>query len=273
MLFKKKNKKIDINSLYIGKLIAPYKIICGEEILTTYGMKNINYWKENKVTQEWDLVLDEHPDILIVDPERRLFKTDKKVTEYLTGEQFDYKSFYDYTEYKDGERVGKVRYITERKEDDWDAYVRIDTTVPCKPNSSDLLEYVEDHIDVDEYREELRRIKAISTNLRLESQNSISNKPYLVEKSTDQIEYDLKERILLLPEIVKQYRCSEKATKVLFDVVKDESYLVPTPIDKLLKRIKDKYKGLNNNEYLSVVGVILKLQLNEEEKYKEYLKI
>ena len=258
--------KLNVKKIVIGYLVSPFSASINtseydlDELrnhLSDYGWNIIRYLegkeKELYHTAPW-LIQDYYKKILL---EKTTVCSINKIRakEILTGEKFD--------------------YIRSNPSPKWDTYSLFYGSYSCEPyvrtyydlhpTEEDLIEYIEEHIDVEEYRKELQSIKEKSLQLCTQ-ENKIYQQSLLKQKNEKQKIVDLTDRMYSLPDLIKEYHCTSNAKRVILEIVKDESYLVPSAIEELLTRIKNNYNGLNNEEYLSIIGVVLRLQSNEVEK-------
>ena len=285
-------KNINVNDLIFGKLITPINI--DSTGLTKYGEFNSSVWEGKSEYIEYasyrELAKYNYEDVIIKRPSIGKMKIHSKATEILTGEEFDYVIMYWGLSYRgaweDFER--EIKYKPNRR-GTLDAYILID---PRKKYSyskevtpENLLEYMQNHVDIEEYRKELQQIKERSLDLRLhgeklykertqrEKQQELADKQLqeLEEKLAKKRNIDLFDNALLLPDLLNEFHCTNNAKKIMFEIIKDDSYMNQSTIEDLLKRIRNKYPNLSEHEYLSLVGVILKLSSNPN-KNKPYLK-
>ena len=285
-------KNINVNDLIFGKLITPIDIDSTE--LTKYGEFNSSVWEGKseyiRYARYYELEEDNYEDVIIKRPSIGKMKIHSKATEILTGEKFDYVIMYWGLSYRgaweDFER--EIKYKPNRR-GILDAYILID---PRKKYSyskevtpENLLKYMQNHVDIEEYRKELQQIKERSLDLRLhgeklykertqrKKQQELADKQLqeLEEKLAKKRNIDLFDNALLLPDLLNEFHCTNNAKKIMFEIIKDDSYMNKSTIEDLLKRIRNKYPNLSEHEYLSLVGVILKLSSNPN-KNKPYLK-
>lgn len=288
----KKKENLNANDLIFGKLITPIDIELDE--LTTYGEDNTWCWEGDINYIEYasyrELDHNNYEDIVIKRPTIGRIKTHSKATEILTGEKFDYVIMYWGLSYRgaweDFER--EIKYKPNRR-GTLDAYILIDPRRKYNYSKDvtpeNLLQYMQNHVDIEEYRKKLQRIKERSLDLRLhgeklykertqrEKQQELADKQLqeLEEKLAKKRNIDLFDNALLLPDLLNEFHCTNNAKKIMFEIIKDDSYMTQSTIEDLLKRIRNKYPNLTEHEYLSLVGVILKLSSNPN-KNKPYLK-
>ena len=295
----KKKDNLDASDLVFGKLITPINIDTDE--LTEYGEENIRYWEGSYSCFEYanfgELKCDDYEDIIIEKPTLGKIKKYSKATEILTGEQFNYVITYNgmIFEIEIGDWDIDFNFYRGRKykpsnKKSLDAYVLIDVVrgednKSKKVTSKNLFEYMEEHIDVDEYRRKLQEIKERSLELRLDVKQAYKERKQkekekrIIEKQEKLIkeqkakekEIRLTENVLLLPDLVEEFDCSNNAKKVILEIIRNDSYAKLTTIEDYLRIIRKQYPNLTEEEYLSIVGIILRMNPSTDNN-KPYLK-
>ena len=292
----KKKDNLDAKNLVFGKLITPIELDSDE--LTEYGQDNIDYWDGSRDYFRYvnfgELSCDDYEDIVIEKPTLGKIRKYSKATEILTGEQFNYVITYNgivldrISSYDIDIFIGR-KYKTSHKKS-LDAYVLIDVVrgednESKKVTSENLFEYMEEHIDVDEYRRKLQEIKERSLELRLDVKQAYKERKQkekqerLIEKQERKIkeqkakekEIRLTENVLLLPDLIEEFDCSNNAKKVILEIIRNDSYAKLTTIEDYLRIIRKQYPNLTEEEYLSIVGIILRMNPSTDNN-KPYLK-
>ena len=274
-----KKDNLDAKDLVFGKLITPIKLDSDE--LTEYGKDNIDYWDGSRdylrYVTDGEFFWNRYEDILIKKPTLGKIKKHSKATEVLTGEQFDYVITYYGRDYD----FGHERYYLERRykpsrKGALDAYVFIDVERKSRndsktPTSENLLEYMGKHVNIEEYRKELQEIKERSLNLRLHGEEVYKERSERQEQDK-QKEIKLTENILLLPDILDDLHCTDNVRMKIFEIIKDDSYYKLSTIEDMLKKLRKKYPNLSEEEYISIVSVMLRMNSSTENN-KPYLKV
>lgn len=274
----KKKDNLDAKNLVFGKLITPIKLDSDE--LTEYGKDNIDYWDGSRdyfrYVTNGEFFWNKYEDIIIKKPTLGKIKKHSKAIEVLTGEQFDYVITYYGRDYD----FGHERYYLERRykpsrKGALDAYVFIDVERKIRndsktPTSENLLEYMRKHVNIEEYRKELQEIKERSLSLRLHGEEVYKERSERQEQDK-QKEIKLTENILLLPDILDDLHCTDNVRMKIFEIIKDDSYYKLSTIEDMLKKLRKQYPNLSEEEYISIVSVMLRMNPSTD-KNKPYLK-
>lgn len=180
-------------------------------------------------------------EIMIYKPE--LFKKTKEVTEYLTNESFNY--------------VIKKNNTLKQYNSDISSFV-LGGSYYKIPSSYDINEYVKKHSDVEKYKKELQDLKIQAKNYCLEVLEEEKQEDYIAFVTNQLLQVCNDSKIISM--------CLDIINKFNIQELKNNT------IDELINRIHIINPELSDDECMSVIIVLLKLQnkMNTKDKIKTY---
>lgn len=248
--------KLNIYNLYYIDL---YTVKSKEGYITLQRLDNMirrdGDWKEKKICYSYrfspDMSVLNRRKIIVEKPKFTLLRNPKQLTEFLTGEQFDCV------------KMGNLGMESSHEELDTFAFLNYGYNL-TSPTSEELYKYMEEHIDKEEYRKELINLKTKSKADHMKTLHQEEYDRYLKEI--------LPERTLLLDTLFDQYKCSINVKRACLEVIKSNTFMKQSTIEDLLLNLRNKYPSFNDEEYSTMVLIILRIQSKTGVNDKKYLK-
>jgi hypothetical protein len=270
---KNKKEEIDIKSLqkaYLVKIESKKGYLTLEEVSGYDYMLPIKWETEEynrALTQKENLKITVKP-IIIKKPSK--ISIPSEVKEYLTGEAFNY-AFVKEKMYYDGDKYRRL-YIKKSKHKKLDSFILVWKYLykECNPiiTIDDVFEYMRQCGDIDEYRKKLQKLKDNTNIVRIDVKERER------QEKEDKIKHENIQsmKYTLFNVGYDELASNPKLIDVCVDIISnDNGYLKTAPIDVVIKRIKEEYPHLSNNDCTSVAIILLRLQASDE-KSKQKIK-